>query len=85
MQNKVLCRLLFVLIGFIFGLTLITSYLDKELLKDLQDSNEFKRELIYEYEIYHNAAENLINHTSTDSTAYFESKNKIDSLYKTQL
>ena len=84
MKNKVFYCLV-VIIGFILGITLTIHYFDNELLKDLQDTNEFKKELISEYESYYDAAEELINNSSIDSTIYYESKSKIDSLYKTQL
>lgn len=85
MSNKILRGFLFLILGFVLGISLINFVIDKRIMTELSEGIEFKKELISEYESYYNAAEELINSGSMDSTIYYESKNKIDSLYKTQL
>ena len=53
--------------------------------KELSESNEFKKELIYTYEEYLNASEAIIDYNVKDSTEYYRALEKLDSLYKTQL
>lgn len=53
--------------------------------KEVSESNEFKKELIYTYEEYLNASEAIIQYNVKDSTKYYEALEKLDSLYKTQL
>lgn len=51
----------------------------------LNDANELKMELIWAYEDYYDASEELLNHHTTDSIKYYKAKHKIDSLYWTEL
>ena len=53
--------------------------------KEVSESNNFKKELIYTYEEYLNASEAIIQYNVKDSTKYYEALEKLDSLYKTQL
>ena len=53
--------------------------------QQLKYSDKFQKELIYTYEEYLNASESIIRYHIEDSTKYYESLEKLDSLYKTKL
>lgn len=66
---------------------------NKAKICELKKSNEFKHELITSYEAYYNATETLLDDLddkydwvdSFDPQEYYLAKEKLDSLYATQL
>lgn len=91
MSDKILKGILSLILGFVLGISFINFAIDKgtmaelRTMSELNESIEFKKELILEYESYYYSAESLINNRSIDSTAYYNSKHRLDSLYRTQL
>lgn len=74
--------LLYLIIIVFLGFFLIVSGTQR---KEITESNNFKKELIYTYEEYLNASEAIIHYNVKDSTKYYRALEKLDSLYKTQL
>lgn len=84
MSNKIITGFLFLILGFVLGISFII-YADSKVISKLNENIELKEELISEYESYYDAAEDLINHSSIDSTKYYRTLEKLDSLYRNQL
>ena len=74
--------LVYIVLIIILAFFLIVSGTQR---KEVSESNNFKRELIYTYEEYLNASEAIIHYNVKDSTKYYRALEKLDSLYKTQL
>lgn len=74
--------LVYIVLIIILAFFLIVSGTQR---KEVTESNNFKRELIYTYEEYLNASEAIIHYNVKDSTKYYRALEKLDSLYKTQL
>lgn len=71
---------------------ILTGYMQNR-INELTDSNEFKRELITNYEGYYNNVETLLDELddkydwvdSFDPQEYYLAKEKLDSLYRSEL
>ena len=75
-------------VGIIIGLLVLALYAIAAFTKsyiNLVDRNEYKKELIEAYEVYYDAAEQIVNDDYVNMDYYDAAKSRLDSLYRAEL